>query len=232
MIASHLLLIGTDEALLASLQPLLVQEGFCVDHEVLGLDAIRKVLVIEPDVVILCIGSGEQEWQFYRRLLTFVDRPLMLLLSSKDDRDRVKALNWGADDCMGQPFLKEEFVARIRALMRRNVYAGSRSSRSYFVDEGLVIDLSRREVWFNDEPISLTPTEFRFLSCFAAHEGQVLSHDQIMMHVWGTRHACTRDSIKLYVYQLRQKLEPNPSTPRRIVTRRGEGYLFQRLGTI
>lgn len=229
---SCLLLIDTDESLLASLQPLLLQEGFRVDHERLGLDAIRKLLVVEPDVVILGLSNREQDWQFYRRLLTFLDKPLMLLLSSQDDRDRVKALNWGADDCMARPFLKEELVARIHALMRRNMHAASRSSRSYFVDEGLVIDLTRREVWFNDEPVSLTPTEFRFLTCFAAHEGQVLSHDQIMMQVWGTRHACTRDSIKLYVYQLRQKLEPNPGTPRRIITRRGEGYLFQRLGTM
>jgi two-component system KDP operon response regulator KdpE len=228
---SHLLLIDADEDLLASLQPLLIQEGFRVDHERLGLDAIRKLLVMEPDVVILGIGNRDQDWQFCRRLLTFLDRPLMLLLSSRDDRDRVKALNWGADDCMGKPFFKEEFIARIRALMRRGA-AISRSSHSYFVDEGLVIDLTRREVWFNDEPVSLTPTEFRFLTCFAAHEGQVLSHDQLMMHVWGAKHSCTRDSIKLYVYQLRQKIESDPGNPRRILTRRGEGYLFQRLGSM
>jgi two-component system, OmpR family, KDP operon response regulator KdpE len=229
---SHLLLIDTDESSLAGLQPLLIQEGFLVDHEELGLDAIRKVLVAEPDVVILSIGGREHEWQFCRRLLTFLNKPLMLLLSSTDERDRVKALNWGADDCMGKPVLTEELVARIRALLRRNLSATSRSAQSYFVDEGLVIDLTRREVWFNDEPVPLTPTEFRFLTCFAAHEGQVLSHEQIMMHVWGTKQNCTRDSIKLYVYQLRQKLEPSPDSPRRIVTRRGEGYLFQRLGTV
>lgn len=227
----HLLFIGIDQDLLMSLQPLLIKEGFRVDHERLGLDAIRKVLVMEPDVVILSMGNHEQDWKFYRRLLTFLDRPLMLILSSRDDRDRVKALNWGADDCMGKSFLEEEFVARIHALMRRGA-AISRSSQSYFVDEGLVIDLTRREVWFNDEPVSLTPTEFRFLTCFAAHEGQVMSHDQIMMQVWGAKHACTRDSIKLYVHQLRRKLEPNPDSPRRIVTRRGEGYMFQRLGTM
>lgn len=229
---SHLLVIGQDPDLLSDLHSLLVREDFHVDHEALGLDAIRKLLVIDPDVVILAIGNREQEWQFYHRLLTFLDKPLMLLLSSMEERDRVKALNWGADDCMGRPFLKEEFVARIRALLRRNLSAVSRTMQNYFVDGDLVIDLTRKEVSFNGEPVLLTPTEFRFLTCFTAHEGQVLSHDEIMTHVWGTKCDGTRDSIKLYVHQLRQKLEPDPGSPQRIVTRRGEGYLFQRLGTL
>jgi DNA-binding response OmpR family regulator len=212
----------------ADLQPFLVREGFCVDHEMLGLDAIRKMLVAEPDLVVLCMADAEQDWQFCRRLLTFLDKPLLLLLPTRDERDRVAALNLGADDCMGKPFLKEELVARIRALLRRN--APSRSSRSYFVDEGLVVDLTRREVWCNDEPVSLTPTEFRFLTFFTTHEGEVLSHDRLAMYVWGALEKCTRDSIKLYIYQLRRKLEPDPANPQRFITRRGEGYLFQRLG--
>ncbi|MBN1656849.1 MAG: response regulator transcription factor [Anaerolineae bacterium] len=228
---NHLLLIGADESLLTKLYPLLTEEEFRVSHEALGLDAIRKALIGEPDIVVLSIGGREQEWQFCQRLLTFLNKPLMLLLSSRDERDRVKALNFGADDCMGRPFLEEEFVARIRALLRRNPPAVSRTLQNYFVDGSLVIDLTRKEVLFNDEPVPLTPTEFRFLTCFTAHEGQVLSHDQIMRYVWGTKHNGTRDSIKLYVYQLRQKLEPDPASPRRIVTRRGEGYMFQRLGT-
>lgn len=230
-VVSHLLLIDTDECQLAELEPLLNQEGFQVHRELLGIEAIRQVLVVEPEVVILGISNREQEWDFCRRLLTFYNKPLMVLLSSTDERDRVKALNWGADDCMGRPVLEEELVARIRALQRRSQAGASRSSQSYFVDEGLVIDLTRREVWFNDEPVPLTPTEFRFLTCFAAHEGQVMTHNELSTAVWGTKQNGARDSIKLYVYQLRQKLEADPDNPRRFVTRRGEGYLFQRLGT-
>jgi len=207
----------------------MVQEGFHLEHIVPGLDAIRKMLVEQPDLVILGINGGEHDWQFCRRLLTFLDRPLFLLLSSKNELDRVKALELGADDCMGKPILTLELIARIRGLLRRNQSLISRTNQSYFVDGDMIVDLTRREVWRNDEPVSLTPTEFRFLSCFVTNAEQVLSHERLMMNVWGTDQAGTRNSIKLYIYQLRQKLEPNPGQPQRIVTRRGEGYMFKRI---
>ena len=207
----------------------MVQEGFHLEHIVPGLDAIRKMLVEQPDLVILGINGGEHDWQFCRRLLTFLDRPLFLLLSSKNELDRVKALELGADDCMAKPILTLELVARIRGLLRRTQSLISRTNQSYFVDGDMIVDLTRREVWLNDEPVSLTPTEFRFLSCFVTNAEQVLSHERLMMNVWGTDQAGTRNSIKLYIYQLRKKLEPDPGRPQRIVTRRGEGYMFKRI---
>jgi len=207
----------------------MVQEGFHLEHIVPGLDAIRKMLVEQPDLVILGINGGEHDWQFCRRLLTFLDRPLFLLLSSKNELDRVKALELGADDCMAKPILTLELIARIRGLLRRTHSLIARTEQSYFVDGDMIVDLTRREVWRNDEPVSLTPTEFRFLSCFVTNPEQVLSHERLMMNVWGTDQAGTRNSIKLYIYQLRQKLEPDPAQPQRIVTRRGEGYMFKRI---
>jgi two-component system KDP operon response regulator KdpE len=97
------------------------------------------------------------------------------------------------------------------------------------VDNNLVIDLTRREVWLDEKPVRLTPTEFRFLSCFTEHVGQVMSHERLVNYVWGPDVAGTRDAVKLYVHQLRKKLEPDRDRPQRIVTRRGEGYLFRAL---
>jgi two-component system KDP operon response regulator KdpE len=190
------------------------------------------MLIHQPDLVILGMDSQDKEWQFCRRLLTFLDRPLLLLLSTTNQLDRVRGLELGADDCMVKPVFMVEVLARARALLRRSEVRISRSQRSYFVDEDLVVDLTRREVWLNGQPVALTPTEFRFLSCFVEHVGEVLSHERLASRVWGPDHTNADDAIKLYVHQLRQKLEPDPNQPRRFVTRRGEGYVLRPLADL
>lgn len=226
---AQILVIDNDEETVHELRPAFVDEGFQIEHSEVGLNAIRSVLLEQPDVVILGLDDVEADWQFCRRLLTFLDAPLMLLLDTEDELDLVQGLELGADDCMRKPILTLELIARVRALMRRSTSRPSWRGRSYFVDQGLVIDLTRREVWLDDRPVALTPTEFKFLSCLTAHVGEVLSHERLMLHVWGNECPGWRDAIKLYIHHLRQKLEPDPSQPQRIMTRRGRGYVFQRL---
>jgi DNA-binding response OmpR family regulator len=228
-VAATILLIDRDISVDRNLQPAFAREGYSLQYVVPGLDAIRAMLVNEPDMVILGLGPEEADWDFCRRLLAFLDKPLLLLLSTANRLDRVKGLEFGADDCMIKPFLTEEVLARVRVLLRRSAYQAHRSQRSYFVDGDLVIDLTRREVWLDEEPVRLTPTEFRFLSCFTEHVGQVLSHERLVNYVWGPDFPGARDSVKLYVHQLRKKLEPDRDGPQRFITRRGEGYLFRAL---
>jgi DNA-binding response OmpR family regulator len=228
-VTANVLIIDDDVVVVKELQPAFMQAGYRVDHVVPGLDALRKMLKDEPDLVILGINSEEKGWHFCRRLLTFLDKPLLLLLSTANTLDGVKGLELGADDYMIKPVLTVEAIARARALLRRSKSRSRRSRQSYFVDEDLVIDLTRRQVWLNGHPVALTPTEFKFLSCFTKHVGEVLSHERLMLNVWGPSYAGARDAIKLYVHQLRQKLEVDPRRPRRILTRRGEGYVFRSL---
>jgi two-component system KDP operon response regulator KdpE len=98
-----------------------------------------------------------------------------------------------------------------------------------YVDGDLVVDLTRSEVRLNDEPIILTPIEFRILAGLIGQVGHVVSQERLQMQVWGPRHEGAQDSLKQHIYNLRQKLEPDPEHPRRIVTRWGQGYLLQRL---
>jgi DNA-binding response OmpR family regulator len=228
-VTATILLIDRDSSVDRKLQPAFSREGYSLEYVAPGLDAIRAMLVGEPDMVILGLGPQEADWEFCRRLLAFLDKPLLLLLSTANKLDRVKGLEFGADDCMIKPFLTEEVIARARVLLRRSAQQAHRSRRSYFVDGNLVIDLTRREVWLDEEPVRLTPIEFRFLSCFTEHVGQVLTHERLVNYVWGPEFAGARDSVKLYVHQLRKKLEPDRNRPQRIVTRRGEGYLFRAL---
>ncbi len=223
------MVIDSDEAAAYKLRPALVEEGFQVKVERTGLNAIRSLLLDQPDLVILGVAPPEADWQFCRHLLTFLDAPLLLLLSTDNELDPVRGLELGADDCMRQPVLTVELVARVRALLRRSASRPSWRGRSYFVDQGLVVDLTRREVWLDEQPVALTPTEFKFLSCLTANVGEVLSHERLMLHVWGSEYPGWRDAIKLYIHHLRRKLERDPSKPQRIVTRRGRGYVLQRL---
>jgi two-component system KDP operon response regulator KdpE len=226
------LLIDDDPMMVKQLESAFTQEGFHVDDAAPGLDAIRTMLIHQPDLVVLGIDSQDKDWQFCHRLLTFLDRPLLLLLSTTNYLDRVRGLELGADDCMIKPVLTVEVIARARALLRRSDSHSPRSRRSFFVDQDLVVDLTRHEVWRNSQPIALTPTEFRFLSCFVEHLSEVLTHERLAMSVWGRDTVDSRHIIKLYVHQLRRKLEPDPSRPQRIMTRRGEGYIFRPLAEL
>lgn len=228
MLAS-ILLIDEDPSAESKLGPALGQAGYRVAHAVPGLAAMRTMLVEEPDLVILGVNCRDGDWNFCRRVLNFLDKPLLLLLLTSNPLDQVKGLELGADDCMLKPISRIELLARVRALLRRQDLISQRARRGYFVDDDLVVDATRREVWLNGQPVTLTPTEFRFLCCFTQHVGEVLSHERLTMQVWGPNCPEARDSIKQYVHQLRQKLEPNPRHPQRILTRRGEGYLFQPL---
>ena len=227
--AANVLLIDDDLATVKEMQPVLAREGYRVDHTLPGMLAIRRILVEQPDLVILGIIGPDDGWQFCRRLLTFLDKPLFLLLAPGEVLGCVKGLELGADDCMTKPVLVVEFVARVRALLRRDASDFSRRQRSFLADGDLVVDLTRREVRWNDEPVALTSLEFRLLACLVRYEGEVLPQERLLSLVWGPECEDPSGTLKQHIYHLRQKLETDPSRPRRIVTRWGEGYMFQRL---
>jgi DNA-binding response OmpR family regulator len=226
---AHVLLIDDDAVVVSTVEAALIQDGHRVSVALPGVDALRRMIADEPDLVILGIDSQDSEWQFCRRLLAFLDQPLLLLLPVRNKLDHVKGLELGADDCMVKPVLTVELLARVRALLRRSALAFSRRQRSLFMDGDLIVDLTRREVLLNGYPVAITPTEFRMLTCFIMHEGEVLPHERILTQVWGPSDLVGRDVLKLYIHNLRKKLEPNPNQPQRLLTRRGEGYLFRRL---
>jgi DNA-binding response OmpR family regulator len=230
VVAAHILLIDNDQSLVQSLLPVLIHRGFRVDHIAPGVDAIRQMLIDEPDLVILGIDPSEG-WWFCHQLLTFLKEPsLFLLLRTDDEADRVKGLTLGADDCMARPVAIGEFAARVQGILRRRSPEGRRLRPSFFIDGNLVVDLSRRDVQLDGEPVILPAKEFLVLSCLIRHVGEVVPHEQLMTQVWGPDANDSHQILKSYIHKLRQKLEPDPRRPQRIVTRRHEGYMLQRIG--
>jgi DNA-binding response OmpR family regulator len=152
IVTLSVLLIDDDPAMVGQLESAFTQEGCHVDCNPPGVDAIRAIVIHEPDLVILGVSSEDKDWQFCRRLFTFLDRPLLLLLSSANRLDRVRGLELGADDCMIKPVLIVEVLARARALLRRSE---AQISRARHADPATPsaktwADLvSGRKVWYN-----------------------------------------------------------------------------------
>lgn len=219
---AHILLIDNDEAVVNRVQSVLAREGYRVDHAAPDLKAIRTMLIDEPDLVILGIDPRQEGWHFCHQVLTFLENPLLLLLPTDDEQDRVKALGLGADDCLAKPIPLGELAARVQALLRRG--------KNLFVDGTLEVDLAHQEVQVGAERVALTPIEFCVLSYLVRHVGEVVPHERLVTQVWRLERHKAHDFLRPCIDQLRQKLEPDPSRPRRIVARQREGYMLQRIG--
>jgi len=220
-----------DEDLVGSgpMLPILEREGYRIELAALGRDALRRLLLNDHDLVILGMSDRTDHWQFCSHLLALDDTPLLLLLDTGSDRDRARGLDLGADDCLLKPPSPVEFMARVRALLRRGVPQSERQRRSFFLDGDLSVDLARQEVRLADRPVALTRTEFQILACLVRHPDQVMSQEQLITQVWGCSEPSGQSSLKQHIHFLRKKLEPDPAHPQRIVTRWGEGYLLRRL---
>jgi len=226
-VTASILMIDDDVAIIRELETAFLREGYPADHVAPGAEALGKLISAAPDLVILGLECQERDWGFCRWLLTFLDKPVLLLLDTSDKLDRIKGLEIGADDCMIKPVMTEEVVARTRALLRRNSLQPHRLGRSLYVDEGFLIDMACREVWLDGQLVLLTPTEFRLLCCLAGHAGEVVSPDRLALHVWGPEAKGSKDMVKVYVHRLRQKLELDAKQPQRLLTRRGAGYILR-----
>lgn len=225
---AFVLLIDDDMATVQGLQPALAREGYQVEHALPGPLALRKALLDEPDLVILGIRPNEREWQFLRRVVSVLDSPLFLLVSNAVEMDRVRGLDWGADDCMLKPAPAVEVLARVRALLRRDGTGVSWRRRSFYSDGELTVDLTRQVAQRDNEPVALTAIEFRLLACLVLNAGQVVPHERLVAEVWGPGYEGSHELVKQHIYQLRRKVERDPSRPCRIVSRRGEGYVLRR----
>lgn len=226
---AEILLIGDDDTWLDEAARALDVDGWRLTCARLGPAALSRTAERDgaQDLVVLAMRPAEKSWSFCRRLLASSGVPLLLLLAAGDEVDRVQGLNLGADDCASWPLPAVELAARVRALLRTAARPGGRRRRpGFYVDGDLVVDLSRQEVWRDGEPVALTATELRVLACFVRHVGEVVGHERLAAEVWTPVRAGRGHAVYAYIHSLRAKLEPDPASPRRILTRHGQGYLF------
>lgn len=187
-----------------------------------GKTAIVECARLRPDVVILDIGLPDIDGiEVVRRLREWTKTPIIMLSVRDADRDKVAALDAGADDYLTKPFSLEELMARMRVAQR---HAQPDPDNSVFVAGPITVDLARRLVTRNGEPVRLTPTEYALLRLMIHHAGRVLTHGYILREVWGPEYVNETHYLRVYFAQLRQKLEDVPALPSLIVTEPGVGY--------
>jgi two-component system KDP operon response regulator KdpE len=196
-----------------------------VDTAQTGAQALATAAHHPPDLVILDLGLPDLDGvEVIGGLRGWTDAPIIVLSGRADSTDKVEALDAGADDYVTKPFGMDELLARMRAVTRR----GPAEPDAPTVGLGdVTIDLAAKHVSKNGQDIRLTPTEWHLLEVLLRHPGKLLSQRQLLLEVWGPGYADATGNLRLYMAQLRRKLEPDPARPRWLLTEPGMGYRFQ-----
>jgi DNA-binding response OmpR family regulator len=191
-----------------------------------GRAALRLLYERRPALVILDVTMPDLDgWQALERIREMSDVPVLMLSARGDEHDRVRGLRAGADDYLPKPFGRQELLARVEALLRRA--RGTCDPLTPYRDEFVEVDFAQRVARVRGELVSLTPAEFRLLSAFVRHPGQLLSRDQLLELAWGDAFARTGDEVKLYVGYLRRKLGGAVGDGAAIETVRGFDYRYR-----
>lgn len=223
----RLLVVEDEQRLAAGLRKGLEAEGFAVDVVHTGTDGIWMARENPFDAIILDVMlPGANGYQVCRTLRSEGNWTPILMLTAKDGVwDEVEGLDTGADDYLIKPFAVGELLARVRAHLRRSAtLPGSSGSTVEFGD--VKVDLARRTVERSGQNLHVTPIEYRLLTHLAAHPHCVLTHRQLLQSVWGPGHAHDTHYLRVYMGQLRKKIEHDPAQPRHLVTETGIGYRF------
>jgi two-component system, OmpR family, KDP operon response regulator KdpE len=222
----HILVIDDEPQILRALRTILTAKKFQVSVARNGEEGLAMAASLTPEVIILDLSLPDMDGvEVCKRLREWTQIPIIVLSVRDAERDKVRALDSGADDYLTKPFGIEELLARIRVALRHSTTAkGSKTKR---VKSGsLEIDLAERIVTRDGNEVKLTATEFTLLAYLAANAGRVLTHQGILTNVWGPADANHVEYLRVYMRQLRKKIEEDPDHPQILVNEPGIGYRF------
>jgi DNA-binding response OmpR family regulator len=233
--AEKILIVEDDRTLIETLEYNLSRQGYAILTATDGVTALELARQEQPDLILLDVMLPRMDgFEVCRILRREMNVPILMLTARTEEVDKVVGLEMGADDYLTKPFSMRELLARVKALLRRvrlireemaSEQGSSPPDTLFFGD--LIIDLGRHEVQWAGEPIALKPKEFDLLVFLARNRGMALSRDLILERVWGWDYDGGSRTVDVHVRWLREKLEPDPANPERIVTVRGVGYCFE-----
>jgi two-component system, OmpR family, KDP operon response regulator KdpE len=221
-----LVLVVDDEAPIRRfLHAALAGHGFRYAEAATAAEALEKVIALKPDVVLLDLGLPDRDGlELLHELRGWSSVPVVVLSARDREPDKVTALDHGADDYLSKPFGVSELLARLRVALRHSAAAGAGGAPPVFVNGDLSVDLAARRVTVAGRQVHLTPHEFKLLALLVKHAGKVLTHRQLLRDVWGPEYGDENHYVRVYMAQLRRKLEADPARPRWLQTEPGVGY--------
>ena len=192
-----------------------------------GVSAVRRAEAEDPDLIVLDLMLPDLDgYEVCRQIREFSTVPIIMLTARRQQADKVRGLDLGADDYLTKPFDAEELLARVRAQLRRSGLRQQPNLQPPLALGDLTVDFAQHRVSIRGHEISLSPTEYRLLFHLASNAGRVLVQEELLRLAWGPEYADEPDVLRVYIRRLRQKIEEDPSTPRYVLTKPGVGYLM------
>jgi two-component system KDP operon response regulator KdpE len=226
MTVAHILVIDDEPQILRALRTILSTQHYRVSVARTGEEGLALAAVEQPDIIILDLGLPDMDGiEVCEQLRQWTHVPILILSVRSDEKAKVKALDKGADDYLVKPFGTEELLARLRVALRH--LAKSKGGEDTVITSGnLVIDLASHVVTLAGNEVSLTATEFRLLAYLCGHANRVLTHQNLLVNVWGPEYRENVEYLRVFMSQLRKKLEANPKKPVFLLSEPGIGYRF------
>jgi two-component system KDP operon response regulator KdpE len=220
----HILVIDDEPQILRAMKTILTAKHFRVTTAMRGSEGLTLAAAQPPDLIILDLSLPDMDgFEVCEQLRQWTQTPIIVLSVRDSERDKVTALDKGADDYLTKPFGIEELLARIRVALKHSAQAQG-APHSVVQAGPLLVDLARHIVTREGAEVKLTATEFKLLAYLAAHADRVLTHQAILKAVWGSEDMDHTEYLRVYVAQLRKKLEANPDQPKYLLTEAGVGY--------
>jgi two-component system KDP operon response regulator KdpE len=222
---SRVLVIDDEPQILRALELNLVARGYHVDLAITGEVALELAARRQPDLVIVDLGlPGMDGIEVVEALRQRSNVPILVLSARETERAKVAALDAGADDYVTKPFGMDELVARVRAALRR---AAPPETDAIIVTENFSVDLAAKRIVGPDGEIRLTPTQWHLVEVLVRHRGKLVPQRQLLQEVWGPTYSDETHYLRVFLAQIRRRLEPDPSHPRYFITEPGMGYRFE-----
>lgn len=220
-----ILLIEDEPQMRRFLRITLQSQGYRLIEAEAGNDGLTQAASRSPDVVLLDLGLPDMDGlEVTKRLREWSSIPIIVISAREQEQDKVHALDSGADDYLTKPFSAGELLARIRVALRHAMRQRSGRQEPVFALDTLRVDLAKRQVFVLDEEVHLTPIEYKLLITLIRHAGKVVTHRQLLTEVWGPAHVNEVQYLRVYMTQLRHKLESDPARPRFLMNEPGIGY--------
>lgn len=218
-----ILIIEDDASLSRFLSTTLTAQGYAVSTAMRADEALARVAIDDPALILLDLGLPDEDGlTLLPELKARCEAQIVVVSARSQESDKISALDAGAEDYLTKPFSVAELLARLRVAKRRR-QENAVISQQYEVGD-LRIDLEKHHVWLQGEALKLTPKEFQLLAILAQSRGRVVTHAQLLQAIWGRHHSDDTHYLRIYLRQLRQKIEPDPSEPRYLLTEPGVGY--------